>query len=100
MIYYILKYMYNDNILINKVFKSLDIKISPMVSQKKINFSHYKKLEATFLLLYVLKMFKNLKFKSIIFTLNRFLSLNFINIFYAPIHLMRYLYYFYLKKVN
>jgi len=91
------KIVNNDNILINKVFKSLDIKISPMVSQKKINLSHYKKLEATFLLLYVLKMFKNLKFKSIIFTLNRFLSLNLTNIFCAPINLIRYLYYFYIK---
>jgi hypothetical protein len=86
-----------NNILIKKVFESLNKKISPVVSQDKINLSNYKKLEATFLLLYVLKMLKNLKFKAIIFTLNRFLSLNFTNIFHAPIHLIRYFYYFYLK---
>jgi hypothetical protein len=84
------------NSLLKKILKSFDKKIKHEVNQS-INDVHFKKLEATFLLLYVFKMLKNLKFKAIIYTLNRFLSLNLINIFYAPINLMRYLYYFYLK---
>jgi hypothetical protein len=89
-----------NNKLIHKVFNSFERKIFPDIYKKKINLSHYKNLEGVFLLVYILKMIKTLKFKSIIFTLNRFLSLNLTNIFHAPIHVMRYFYYFYLKKVN
>ena len=88
----------NLNVLVTAVFKSFDRKTLPVIFQQKINLSHYKRLEVTFLLMYVLKMIRKLKFKSIIYTLNRFLSFNLTYLFYAPYNLMRYFYYFYLKK--
>jgi len=83
--------------LFNKIFYSFKEKTYFTSNENNINLCHFKRLEATFLLLYVLKMLKNFKFKSIIFTLNRFFSLNLIDIFYSPIYLARYLYYFFFK---
>ena len=86
------------NTLVKNLFKSIDRKSRPVTFEQRINLSDYRTLEATFLIIYIIKMLKNRKFKSIIFTLNRFLSFNLFHLFYAPINLMRYFYYFYIKN--
>ena len=89
---------YYNKKLFNEVFDSFDIKIYPHISPKNVNLSSYKNLESMFLFLYILKMTKSFKFKSIIFTLNRFLEFNFVNLFSGFVLLFKYFYYFYFKK--
>jgi hypothetical protein len=81
-----------------KIFHSLK-KIDYLErNNNNINYKHFKNLEAMFLFLYILKMLKSLNFKSIFFTLNRFLELTFVNLFSGCALLLKYFYYFYFKK--
>jgi hypothetical protein len=81
-----------------KIFHSLK-KIDYLErNNNNINYKPFKNLEAMFLFLYILKMLKSLNFKSIFFTLNRFLELTFVNLFSGCALLFKYFYYFYFKK--